>query len=85
MLMLGGLGRTCRIALGTECGVGPSQTLLVVLANHLNVFWSLFPASAYHKHPGITCWVLHIDPEADNWRNTLSKKHGSNLDLNVLF
>lgn len=65
-LMLVGLGRSCWIALGTECGVGPSQMLLVVLANNLNMLWSLFPASAYHKHPGITRWILLIDPRVDN-------------------
>lgn len=49
------LWRTCCIALGTKCGVVPSQILLVVPANLLNVFWSLFTASSYHKHPEITC------------------------------
>lgn len=72
--MLGELGRTCWIALGTECGVGLSQMLLVVLADNLNIFWSLFPASTYHKHPGMTRWILLIDPRVDNWRNILFKK-----------
>lgn len=54
--------------------MGPSQMLLVVLANNFNMFWSLFPASAYHKHPGITPWILLIDARADNWRNIFFKK-----------
>lgn len=60
--------------------------LLLVLANNLNMFWSLFPASTYHKHPGITRWILLIDPRVDHWRNIFKKnqKHGSNLDLNIV-
>lgn len=49
------LRRTCCIALGTPCGVVPSQMLPVVLADLLDVFWSLFTASSYHMHPEITC------------------------------
>lgn len=50
---------TCCIALGTHCGVVPSQMVLVVLADISNAFWSLFTASSYHKHPEITA-VLQV-------------------------
>lgn len=60
---------TCCIALGTHCGVVPSQMVLVVLADISNAFWSLFTASSYHRHPEITA-VLRIGPGADPWRSS---------------
>lgn len=68
MLMAREPWRTCCIALGTQCGVVPGQMVLVVLADTSNVFWSLFTASSYHKHPEIT-EVLQIGPGADSWQS----------------